>query len=178
MISLNIDKTTHYKGISKFYFSSIIFNIIKLGGLEKSDKVILDFGCGEKQLSKSLVSKKILNYDINPIYSEHSAYLELKFDIVVFNHVLMYMKKDEILEIFQNIKKINNECEFLIGISKGKFLNKLAAFFALNFGAHDGTLSTYNEQLEIINNEMRIIESKKNIFFMTDIFKCKFKISN
>ena len=54
----------------------------------------------------------------------------------------------------------------------------LAAFFALNFGAHDGTLSTYNEQLEIINNEMRIIESKKNIFFMTDIFKCKFKISN
>ena len=172
---MKTDKTTHYKGISRIYFSSIIFNIIKIGNLDKTNQVILDFGCGEKQLSKHLISKKVLNYDINPIYSELDSYLDLKFDIVVFNHVLMYMNKDQILKIFEDIKKINDKCEFLIGISKGRFLNKLAALLAFNLQAHEGTLSSYDEQLEIINDKMKIIKSKKNIFFMTDIFKCNFK---
>ena len=73
---MKTDKTTHYKGISRIYFSSIIFNIIKIGNLDKTNQVILDFGCGEKQLSKHLISKKVLNYDINPIYIPRNHQIE------------------------------------------------------------------------------------------------------
>ena len=67
-----------------------------------------------------------------------------------------------------------NECEFIIGIGKEGFINKLAALIALNFNAHKDTKSSYKKQLSLINSEMKIIDVKKNIFFMTDIFYTKF----
>ena len=160
----------YYHGISKMYFTSIISNIIKIANLNITNKIILDFGCGSKVLSKMLKNQKVLNYDINPNYTEHDDYSKLNFDIVVLNHVLMYMNDEEILSTFRNIKKINMKCEFIIGISKEGLLNILAALLALNFNAHKGTKNTYKKQLSLINSEMSIINAKKNIFFMTDIF--------
>ena len=168
---MNVD---YYKGISGIYFSNIISNIIKIGNLDKTEKIILDFGCGSKILKKKLPEKKILNYDANPNYTEHDDYKKLHFDIVIFNHVLMYMENKEIVSTFENIKNINKNCEFIIGIGKGGLLNKLGAFASLNFTAHKGTLSTYNEQLKIIYDYTKILEIKKNIFFMTDIFHTRF----
>ena len=49
--------------------------------------------------------KKILNYDINSIYSDFEDYSGLEFDIIVINHVLMYLTQDEIKELFQKIYK-------------------------------------------------------------------------
>ena len=85
----------YYKGISSIYFKSIISNIVKIGNLNNNNKIILDYGCGIKFLSKNLPHKKIINYDINPEYSECDDYKKLYFDIVIFNHVLMYMNKNE-----------------------------------------------------------------------------------
>ena len=51
----------YYKGISGIYFTNIISNIIKMGNLDKTEKIILDFGCGSKILSKKLPRGKILN---------------------------------------------------------------------------------------------------------------------
>ena len=164
----------YYKGISGIYFSNIISNIIKIGNLDKTEKIILDFGCGSKILKKNLPGKKILNYDVNPNYTEHDDYKKLYFDIVIFNHVLMYMKNKEIASTFENIKNINKNCEFIIGIGKGGLINKFAACASLNFTAHKGALSTYQEQLKIINDYTKILESKKNIFFMTDILYARF----
>ena len=118
----------YYKGPQSFYFNSVLSNVIKIGNLDKKDKIILDFGCGVKVLSKKLPEKKIINYDINPEYTEHEDYKKLYFDVVVFNHVLMYMDKKEIISTFENIKKINKNCEFLISIGKEKLFNKLVAF--------------------------------------------------
>ena len=100
---MNVD---YYNGISGIYFKSIISNIIKIGNLDKTKKIILDFGCGSKILSKKLTGNKILNYDINSDFTEHDDYKKLYFDIVVFNHVLMYMEKREIISTFESIKKI------------------------------------------------------------------------
>ena len=172
---MKIDKTTHYKGFSKIYFKKIISSIIKIGNLDTKEKIILDFGCGEKYLSKTLPQKKILNYDVDPKYSDYEDYKNLYFDIVVFNHVLMYMDKKEIISTFFNIQKINKNCRFLIGIGKEKFLNKMAAFVTLNLQAHKGTRSSYTEQMNIINEKMNILDTKKNIFFMSDIYYLKFK---
>ena len=86
----------------------------------------------------------------------------------------MYMEKKEIISTFENIKKINQNCEFIIGIGKGGLINKLAALVSLNFTAHKGTLTTYEQQTEILKNYTKILQVKKNIFFMTDIYYTKF----
>ena len=164
----------YYNGIKGIYFSSVITNIIRIGNLNNLNKIILDFGCGSKILSKRLDQKKVLNYDINPNYTEHDDYKKLNFDIVVFNHVLMYMEKKEIISTFQNIKEINKDCELIFGIGKEGFVNKIAAAAALNFSAHKGTLTTYKQQKEILNSSTQILKSKKNIFFMSDIYYAKF----
>ena len=164
----------YYNGISGIYFKKIISNIIKIGNLDKTEKIILDFGCGSKILSKKLPENKILNYDINPDYAEYDDYRKLYFDIVVFNHVLMYMEKKEIISTFENIKKINQNCKFIIGMGKESLINKLAALASLNFTAHKGALTTYEQQTEILKNHMKILQIKKNIFFMTDIYYTKF----
>lgn len=167
-------EANYYKGIQSIYFNNIISNIIKIGNLNIKNKIILDFGCGIKILSNKLPQKEIINYDINSNYTEHSDYKKLYFDIVVANHVLMYLDKREIIEFFTNIKKINNDCEIIIGIAKVNWLSKLAKYLLLNFNAHKNIISSYNTQLEIIKKYTKII-SKKNIFFSTDIFYTKLK---
>ena len=83
--------TTDYnKFPQKYYFESIAKNIIKIGNLKNTNKIILDFGCGQKIFSKILKDKKIINYDIKPEYTECETYEDHSFDIVIFNHVLMY----------------------------------------------------------------------------------------
>ena len=57
----------------KYYFLSIINEIIKIANL-KTKKKILDFGCGNKIISKVLIKKRVLNYDINPAYSDFKDY--------------------------------------------------------------------------------------------------------
>ena len=170
---MNKIKTTNYSGISKIYFDKIISEIISLGKLDLPNKKILDFGCGEKRLEKML-NKKIYNYDINPIYNEVDQLLSVNFDIVVMNHVLMYLSVNQIEVLLAKFISKNPNCEFLIGIGKQNFVSFLAKSITFNFKAHEGTISSYNEQLDAINNSMNIIQSKKNIFLMTDLFLCKF----
>ena len=165
----------YYKGLSKYYFKSVISNIIKIGKLKETTKTILDFGCGSKILSRDLKNKKVLNYDLDPKYSEHRDYKNLFFDVVVFNHVLMYMSERDITLTLQNIKKINRNCHLIAGIGKEGLLNKLAALASFNFTAHKGTLTNYKQQLTALKKEMKILKEKKNIFFMTDVYYLTFK---
>ena len=166
--------TTNYTGIGAFYFYKIINEIIKIAKLDEEKKLILDYGCGEKILSSKLINNEVLNYDINPKYSEITSIDELKFDYVVFNHVLMYMTKEEVEELLYRIKSINNKCEFIIGIGKQNLLSKFGKTITFNFSAHNETVLTYREQMKIILEKMSIINFKKNIYFMTDIYHTKF----
>ena len=99
--------TTDYnKFPQKYYFESIAKNIIKIGNLKNTNKIILDFGCGQKIFSKILKDKKIINYDIKPEYTECQTYEDYSFDIAIFNHVLMYLYPSQIEELLNKIKKI------------------------------------------------------------------------
>lgn len=168
-------QATKYKGFKKFYFDKILKEIIKIGNLELTNFKILDYGCGEKRLEQNL-KKKILNYDINEKYTEISSFLDKNFDIMIINHVLMYMSIDEINKLFNEIYSVNSNCQFIIGIGKQNLFSKLAKNITLNFNAHSGTISSYNDQYKIIENKMKIIKEKRNIFFMTDIFLTQFKL--
>jgi len=167
--------TTNYNIFpQRYYFLSVIDNIIKIADLENTNKSILDFGCGQKIFSKILKNKKIINYDIKPEYTECESYEDLHFDIVIFNHVLMYLTPNEIIELLNKIKKINPNCEIITGIGKQNFISKIAMAAALHFGAHKDTMSTYKEQVNILNDKTKLIKKKDNIFFMTDIYYSKF----
>jgi len=61
----------------------------------------------------------------------------------------------------------------IIGLSRQNFISKFGAFF-LNPEAHDGTISSYETQRKFIDLELEIC-SLERIFFMTDLFVCKFK---
>ena len=165
---------TNYSNFpEKFYFLSIAKNIIKIGNLRKTKNKILDYGCGNKIFSKLLKNKKIINYDINPHFTEVKNFQRYNFDLVILNHVLMYMTPLQITNLFKIFKKKNPKCKFLIGIGKQNFFSKVLKIFALNFKAHNKTKCSYEDQIKIINKFMNI-KNKKNIFFITDIFLTKF----
>ena len=163
--------TTNYSGIGSIYFFRIIKEIIKLGKLEEGNKIILDYGCGFKILNSKIKNNKVLNYDINPKHSDFDCIDNLQFDYVVFNHVLMYLNEHEINELFKKINKINPKCKFLIGLGKQNLLSNIGKFITLNFNAHSETVLSYDDQIKIIYEKMKILNYKKNIFFMTDVYE-------
>ena len=112
------------------------------------------------------IKKVILGKDPNSSQKYHF--------IVIFNHVLMYFNPNEIDKLFKKMYEKNRNCEFVIGVGRQNIVSKLAKVFTFNFKAHAGTLSTYKEQLEIIEKHMKILKYKKNIFFMTDIYYTRF----
>ena len=167
-------QVTKYKGFKKIYFDKIIKEIIKIGNLESTNFKILDYGCGEKRLEQNL-KKKILNFDINQKYSEISSFLDKNFDIMIINHVLMYMSRDEINQLFNEIYSVNSNCQFIIGMGKQNLFSRFAKNITLNFSAHKKTSSSYHEQLDQFRDKTIIIKEKLRIFGITDIYYCKFK---
>ena len=113
--------------------------------MESTNFKILDYGCGEKRLEQNL-KKNILNFDINQKYSEISSFLDKNFDIMIINHVLMYMSRDEINQLFNEIYSVNSNCQFIIGMGKQNLFSRFAKNITLNFSAHSGTISSYNDQ--------------------------------
>ena len=158
---------TKYKGISAIYFNKIIYEIIEIADLRFTNKIILDYGCGEKQLEK-LLNKKILNYDINPKYSEVEK-LEIgcapNFDLVVINHVLMYFNIKEIKNLFNTLWKINPNTELVVGIGKQNFLSNFLKYITFNKNAHANTKTSYYEQVLFLKKNCKILKQKK-IFFL------------
>tara|TARA_B100000959_G_C14801823_1_gene550077 strand:- start:213 stop:755 length:543 start_codon:yes stop_codon:yes gene_type:complete len=168
--------TTDYnKFPQKYYFRSVAKNIIRIANLKNTNKVILDFGCGQKIFSKILKNNKIINYDIKPEYTEHESYENLDFDIVIFNHVLMYLYPEEIEELINKIKKLKPNCEIILSMGKQNIISKIAMYLTLNFNYHDDIRSTYKEQMEIFLKRTILIKKKLNVFYMTDIYYLKFK---
>lgn len=165
--------TDYNKFPEKYYFLKIVENIIKIGNLDNTKDIILDYGCGNKIFSKMLKDKIILNYDIDPNLTEIKNFEKYSFDIVIMNHVLMYLSIDEIENLFEKIEKVNPKCKFIIGIGKQNLLSKIAKFLAFKPNAHKNTISSFVNQKSIIKKKLKI-NLKKNIFFLTEILFCEF----
>lgn len=175
MYNLNEIPTTDYNDFfQKVYFISIIKNIIKIADLDDTKKTILDFGCGQKILSKTLKNVKVLNYDIKEEFSDLKSYKNLKFDIIVFNHVLMYMRPEEISNLLDELREMNPNSKIIVGLGKQNIVSKIGKFLTGNREAHENTISTYKEQINILLKKTTFLKKKSNIFFMTDIYYTKF----
>ena len=61
---------TEYSGLQNLYFGRVLKYIIKIGNLNRKNINILDYGCGKQELSKMITEGNVINYDINPKYSD------------------------------------------------------------------------------------------------------------
>ena len=165
------DIVTNYKGIFKFYYIKIINEIIKIGRLHYANGNILDFGCGEKQL-QNVLQRKIINYDINPKYSEINDYKKLNYEVIVINQVFMYMTKKEIFNFLNSQKKLNKDVKIVVVISKHNYFGKILRKI-FNKKKITDIKSTFNEQINVINKET-IIKEQKNLFFNIQVFLLSF----
>ena len=167
--------TTHYDAsFSKYYFLKVAKEIIKIGNLENQN-TILDYGCGEQIFSKLLTKPKIFNYDIKPEYNEVLNVTDhLNSDVIIFNHVWMYIPYEEISKILQDIKNANKNSKIILSMGKQNLLSKIAMILAGKPNAHNNTVISYNKQLEVLKKFCKILDVKKNIYFMTDVFYAEF----
>ena len=166
---------TNYSGLQNIYFSRVLKNIIKIGNLDDKNITVLDYGCGKQQLSKMIEKTRVINYDINPIYSEIESIDDYKFDLVVLNHVLMYIEEKSQINLFKKIKKINPNAKLIIGVGKQNIISKILKTLALKFNAHQNTKIKYKKQVQLIYENTNVIKKIENICFMTDVFLCKLK---
>lgn len=165
--------TDYNKFPENIYFNKIVNEIIKIGNLKKTNKTILDFGCGNKIFSQKLPYSKILNYDINPNVTEIQDYKNYNFDIIILNHVLMHMNKKQINNLFYDLKNINSKMLFLIGMGRQNIFSKVGKFILGQHKAHDKSFVSYFDQLNLIKKNLEIIK-KKNVLYLTDVFYCSF----
>ena len=167
--------TTSYNDIlSKHYFLKVAKEIIEISNLE-NEKTILDYGCGEKIFSKLLFKPRIFNYDIKPEYNEVSNIKDcFKSDIIIFNHVWMYISQNKIERILSDIKEMNKNAKIILSMGKQNLISKILMILAGEPKAHDNIISTYNEQLQIFKKFCKILKTKKNIYYMTDIYLGEF----
>ena len=63
--------------------------------------------------------------------------------------------------------------EIIIGISKQGFLNKLGMIILNYKDAHDNTLLSLEQELEIFLNYTKIIK-KRSVFLLTNVYLLKF----
>ena len=170
----SIPTTSYNDLLTKNYFFKIAYEIIKISDLENQNTV-LDYGCGEKIFKKLLRKPKLFNYDIKPQYNEVLNVRDhFDSDVVIFNHVWMYIPLKEINEILSEIKSANRNCKIILSMGKQNFISKIAMILAGKPKAHNNTVTTYNDQLKVLKKFCKVINMKKNIYFMTDIFYGEF----
>ncbi len=88
--------TTEYNGISGIYFNKIIDTIIKIGGLDKSKQIILDYGAGHGIIKSKLFSVnpsvKVINYDIKEELTEVDDWRSVEFKLQCGIEDLLFVK--------------------------------------------------------------------------------------
>lgn len=156
----------YYKGIVGIYFKNVMRNLIKLGELEK-EKQILDFGCGLGYLKKTLKNKNVINYDIEPEYTETENYRHLKPSCVVCSHLLEHLELTEIINLLNDFKdmKIN---KLVTALPTENIISKIGMIFTGFKGEHDD----HKTKIDVINKLLLtkfILIRRKKIFTMSEI---------
>jgi len=166
----------YYKGLSGIYFFKILRTIIKMGNLRDRNVKILDFGCGVGHLKK-LLPGKVINYDVNPELTEIEDWKKADFDAVVANQVLIYLSKDELMSLLEELYKHNPKIEMYVGISTQGIINKILRIFANQGDSYADCKLSPKDEISILKQKMDVIK-KRTVFFMTEVYSLRFKNPN
>jgi hypothetical protein len=170
--------TTEYGGISGIYFNKIIDTIIKIGGLDKSKQIILDYGAGHGIIKSKLFSVnpsvKVINYDIKKELTEVDDWRDVTFNTLIANQVFMYLEKHMLEELLIELKSINKSLEIIVGISKQSVLNNIGKYILLQPKAHDNTILEPKEEISTLL-EFTYIDKHISVWGLADVYKLRFK---
>lgn len=155
-------------------FYKIKFGIaIKYADLRPRD-LILDFGCGDSWLKKSLPEfyHNIVGYDIDPKLTEIKDYTKLKPDKIFALDVFEHIPKGEIRKIIRNFKKMNPNFELVTIIPTETWLwRKTRKIMGLSETVADH-ITKLEEILNILNKELVLVK-KTNFLTFSHIAKWK-----
>ena len=163
---------TKYNLISGLYFNLnylIIANVCDF-----KNKKVLDFGGGLGYLKKKLVKKgaRVKIYDIVEELSDIKDYKKIKFDIVIFSHVLMYVRENDIKKIlthFASFKKIT----IISCFSNQTIINKFFAFILGHPNPHEDTKTPPQKEEKLLKNFFRVEKSLNFFFFKVLVLKVR-----
>ncbi len=173
-----ISGVTSYSGFTRFYFLRILSQIIEIGDLKRTNKKILDFGCGFGFLKERLGPQLVTNFDIVEELSDVSDWRAADFQILVANQVFSAFDKDSLAKLLIELRDYNPKLTLIIGTSKRGIFNKLGMFLTARRDAHDSTVLKLNEEMLIyFNSGLKVIE-KRSVFFLCDILKMRFDLTN
>ena len=159
------------------FISSIYFNLnylIVSNICNYKNKQVLDFGGGLGFLKKKLLKKgaKVKIYDIVKEISEIKSYKRFKFDIVIFCHVLMYIKENDIRKIFSHFSKFK-KITLIACFSNQTIINKIFAFLLGHSDPHKDTVTLPKKEDELIKKFFCVKKSLNFLLFKVILAKVK-----
>ena len=101
--------------ITRSYFRTKVWLAVRLAKLKGSD-VILDFGCGGGWLERKLKDYEIYGYDVNPRKTFVKDYRKVKATKIFVLDVFEHIPLEEIEEIIENFKKLNDKFEIVVSV--------------------------------------------------------------
>jgi|688.fasta_scaffold27712_6 hypothetical protein len=158
--------------ISSIYFNFNYFVISNICNFK--NKKVLDFGGGWGFLKKKLLNKgaKVKIYDIVKELTEIKDYTKLKFDIVIFCHVLMYIQEKDIRKIFYHFLKFK-KIIIIACFSNQTIINKIFAFILGHPRPHKDTRTSPLKEEELLKKFFYIYKSLNFFLFKVLVAKVK-----
>lgn len=148
--------------ISSIYFNFIYLIISNICNFK--NKEILDFGGGLGFLKKKILQKRgrVKIYDIAKELTEIKNYKKFKFDIVIFCHVLMYVKNKDIRKIFRHFQK-SKKIIIITCFSNQTIINKIFAYILGHPRPHEDTKTTPKKE-QYLFKKFFILKKNLNFF--------------
>ena len=158
--------------ISSIYFNFNYFVVSNICNFK--NKKVLDFGGGLGFLKKKLLKKgaRVKIYDIVKELTEIKNYKKCKFDIVIFCHVLMYIKEKDIRKIFYHLLK-SRKITIIACFSNQTIINKIFGFMLGHSKPHKDTKTSPKKEEELLKNFFYI--HKYLNFFLFKVLVAKVK---
>lgn len=194
-IILNLIKKYNKKGVTieefcyknknpliNLYFNGLLKSAIDISRYwEKTNPLILDFGCNCQQLKKILNNKhkdfRYVGYDVDKKYSDINDYKELKPDYIFSINVLEHLDIKKLDEMLKNFRRMNKEVKIITSIPTMNFLSNLSNTITQElqwegdeFGEHK---SEFRDIQNVFRRKCKLIKTK-NYMFMQRIQVWKF----
>lgn len=161
---------TNYSGMYAIYGHCVLRSISKIGNFQiRSSELLLDYGCGSQELRKFSGSMEYVGFDLKPELRDVDSWTEMNVHTIVINHVLMYLREGEIIELFEQINRHNYIKQIIIGVGTQNIFSKIGKYLLRRNDAHNGTVSTHESQLRLMRDNFRVVETK-SILSLTKIY--------
>lgn len=134
--------------------------------VDKSDFTLLDFGCGNQRLRKSLHHIKYTGFDVVKALSDVSDYKSKNYDFVVANHSLEHLTDADLEDFIRYIKR-SKPTLLVVALPLENFLSH---FLGLLSGVHySNQIKHYQPWRKILNrlNQEFELKSIETVHFMT-----------